>query len=162
MAAYTSTKNILPEGVAFAEGDTLTLLNGTQWYYTEAGGWQYVAPSVSVTGTLGYSTGAGGAVTQGTSKSTGVTLSKVCGAITMHNAELAAGDEVGFTVTNTTVAATDVVVACIKSGATAASYILTVDAVAAGSFKLSLGNVSAGALSEAVVINFVVIKAVAA
>jgi hypothetical protein len=44
-------------------------------------------------GGLGYSTGAGGAITQGTSKSTAVTLHKVCGSITMHNAALAAGAE---------------------------------------------------------------------
>ena len=51
----------------------------------------------------------GGAVTQATSKSTGVTLNKPCGAITMHNASLAGDAEVSFTVTNSEVAATDVV-----------------------------------------------------
>ena len=118
--------------------------------------------SSSASGGIGYATGAGGTVTQGTSKSTGVTLSKITGEIIMHAEALAAGAEVGFTVTNTTVAATDVVVANLASVATAASYTLTVDAVSAGSFKLSLGNVSAGSLSEAVKINFAVIKAVKA
>lgn len=100
----------------------------------------------------------GGAVTQATSKSTGVQIDRRAGSITLNNASLAAGAEVGFTVTNSEVAATDVVVACIASGATAASYTITVDAVSAGSFKLNLGNVSAGALGEAVVVNFAVIK----
>jgi hypothetical protein len=117
---------------------------------------------VSASTSLGYAAGSGGAVTQETSKATGVALSKICGAITTHNAQLAAAAEVSFTVTNTLVAATDVVVACIKSGGTAGAYTVTVDAVAAGSFRVSIGNVSAGNLSEALVINFAVIKAVAA
>jgi hypothetical protein len=44
--------------------------------------------STSATAGVGYGTGAGGAVTQATSKSTGVTLDKVCGEITMNNATL--------------------------------------------------------------------------
>ena len=58
----------------------------------------------------GYVTGDGGAVTQSTSKSTGVTLSKKCGQITLNGAALAAGLTVSFTLTNTTVAATDIIV----------------------------------------------------
>ena len=111
---------------------------------------------------IGYTSGLGGAVTQATSKSTGVTLNKPCGAITTHNAALADAAVVTFTVTNSEVAATDVVMACIKSGGTSGAYQLTVGAVAAGSFDLSLQNVSGGSLSQAVVINFVVIKAAAA
>ncbi len=111
---------------------------------------------------IGYVSGTGGAATQATSKATGVTLNKPCGAITTHNASLADGAEVTFTVTNSEVAATDVVVACIKSGGTSGAYVLGVTAMAAGSFDLTLGNVSGGSLSQAVVINFVVIKAAAA
>lgn len=111
-------------------------------------------------GTFGYGAGVGGAVTQLTSKATGVTLSKICGQITMNNAALAAATTVSFTVTNTTVAATDTIIANIASGGTVGSYTLTVAAVAAGSFQLSLRNESAGSLSEAVVINFAVIKSV--
>jgi hypothetical protein len=46
--------------------------------------------SISSTGGIGYATGAGGPVTQLTSKSTGVTLGKVAGQITMNGAALAA------------------------------------------------------------------------
>ena len=109
---------------------------------------------------VGYSTGTGGTVTQATSKSTGVTLSKRCGQITMNNAALSAAAEVSFTLTNSTIAATDVVYVCISSGATAGAYNVQVDAVAAGSCRISVGNMSAGPLSEAIVLNFVVIKAV--
>jgi hypothetical protein len=118
--------------------------------------------SSGATSGIGYATGAGGTVTQGTSKSTGVELNKISGQITTHNAALGSNSEVSFTVTNSTVAATDVIVTCIASGATADAYNVQVDAVAAGSFRVAIANMTAGSLSEALVINFVVIKAVAA
>ena len=109
---------------------------------------------------IGYATGAGGVVTQSTNKSTGVTLNKRCGQITMNNASLAAGVEVAFTLTDSFIASTDVVSVCISSGATAGAYNSHVDAVATGSCRISITNLSASPLSEAIVINFVVIKAV--
>ena len=111
---------------------------------------------------VGYSTGTGGTVTQATDKSTGVTLNKRCGQITMNGAALAAAAEVSFTLTNSTVAATDVVMVSIASGATAGAYSVQCDATAAGSCRISVGNRSTGSLSEAIVLNFVVIKSVAA
>lgn len=112
-------------------------------------------------GGLGYGPGAGGAVTQITSKATGVTLNKICGTITTHNASLAAGAEVSFTVTNSVVAAGDTIIANIASGATVNTYMISVTAVAAGSFRIGLTNVGA-TLGEALVINFAVIRAVSA
>ena len=109
---------------------------------------------------LGYGTGAGGTVTQATSKSTGVTLNKVCGQITMNGAALAAGASVSFTLTNSTIAATDTVNLNIGSAASADSYNVMVTAVAAGSCRIQVQNFSAGSLSEALVLNFAVIKAV--
>ena len=111
---------------------------------------------------VGYGSGAGGTITQATSKSTGVTLSKLSGAITMNAASLGANTTVGFLVTNTLVAATDVPVVAIKSGATADAYELTVDAVNTGSFRINIRNQTGGALAEAVVINFVIFKGVSA
>jgi hypothetical protein len=116
----------------------------------------------SVESAVGYSTGTGGTVTQGTSKSTGVTLNKRCGQITMNNAALAAAAEVSFTLTNSVIAATDVVMVSIASGATAGAYSVQCDATAAGSCRISVGNRNAGSLGEAIVLNFVVIKSVAA
>ena len=100
----------------------------------------------------------GGTVTQATSKSTGVTLNTESGQITMHAAQLDAGTEVTFTVTNSKIAATDVVVACHGSAGTAGAYIVSANAIAAGSFAITVSNVSGGALSEAIVINFVALK----
>ena len=111
---------------------------------------------------VGYSTGTGGTVTQASTKATGVTLNKRCGQITMDAAALAAAAEVSFTLTNSTIAATDVVMVSIASGATAGAYSVQCDATAAGSCRISVGNRSTGSLSEAIVLNFVVIKAVAA
>ena len=121
------------------------------------------AKSDSATAGIGYATGAGGTVTQATSKSTGVTLNKVCGEIVMNNAQLNRGTAVSFTLTNSTIAATDVVVVNIKSAATANAYSVNVTAVAAGSCRIQLHNFTSGTdLSEAVVLSFAVIKAVAA
>lgn len=114
---------------------------------------------------LGYASGsgtaAGGAVTQITSKATGVTLNKVCGQITMNGAALAAAAEVAFTLTNSFIAATDVVIVSVASGGTSAAYLTSVTATAAGTCEITVSNASAGSLSEAVVLNFAVIKSVA-
>jgi hypothetical protein len=109
----------------------------------------------------GYITGEGGTVTQATSKATAVTLNKKCGQITMHNASLAAATTVTFTLTNSTIAATDLLVLNHVSGGTAGAYLLNAQA-AAGSASINVRNVTAGSLSEAIVIGFAVIKAVTA
>jgi hypothetical protein len=107
----------------------------------------------------GYITGEGGTVTQGTSKATAVTLSKKCGQITMHDASLAAATTVSFTLTNTTIAATDLLVLNHVSGGTAGSYLLNAQC-GAGSASINVRNITAGSLGEAIVIGFAVIKAV--
>lgn len=110
----------------------------------------------------GYKTGAGGAVTQITSAATGVTLSKPCGQITTVALTTAAAAEEEFTVTNTLVAATDVIVLS-TTYAGAGTPMLSVKGVAAGSFKIVITNVhAANALNAVAVINFAVVKAVAA
>ena len=109
----------------------------------------------------GYITGDGGTVTQSTSKSTAVTLNKKCGTVTMNGAALAADAIVSFTLTNSTIAATDVVVLNHASGGTAGKYALNAQA-AAGSASINVTNISEGSLSEAIVIRFAVIKAVTA
>ena len=113
---------------------------------------------------IGYSTGAGGAVTQLTSRTTGVTLNTVAGAITTNTASLAAEAAAEFTVTNSRVAVTDTVVASIRSGSNGGNTDVIVSTVAAGSFNLKVcnNNAAAGtAETGAIIINFAVIKAVA-
>ena len=107
--------------------------------------------------TLGYTTGAGGAVTQATSKSTGVTLNNVTGAITLNGAALTNGSTATFTVTNSAIGANDNVVINHKSGGTLGGYGVKVHSIAAGSFKISVKNESGGDLSEAPVLQFSII-----
>ena len=110
---------------------------------------------VSAGKAIGYTTG--GAVTQLTNKSTGVTLNQPCGQITTDDA-LNGGAEVTFTVTNSAVAATDVVMVCVQSGASTGTYVASVSAVAAGSFDVTLSNLGSTA-AEALVLNYAVMKA---
>jgi hypothetical protein len=122
--------------------------------------------SLTATGTIvstgtagvGYAIGAGGAVTQGTSRTTAVTLNKTTGAITLFSAAGSA-TAATFTVTNSTVAATDVIILSQKSGTDL--YDLMVTAVAAGSFNITF-RTTGGSTTEQPVFNFAVIKAVAA
>lgn len=112
---------------------------------------------------VGYATGAGGTVTQITNRSTGVTLSKVTGTITTDTTSLAAGAAATFTVTNTAVAIGDLVILNIRSGATTSATVCKVNAVAAGSFDITVINGHAStAETGAIIINFAVIKGVTA
>jgi hypothetical protein len=64
-----------------------------------------------------------------------------------------------FTVTNSAIAATDVVVLSVKSGATN-NYSFNVSAVAAGSFNITFWA-QTGTATDAPVVNFVVLKGAA-
>jgi hypothetical protein len=113
--------------------------------------------SNAVTGS-GYAVGAGGAITQATSRTTGVTVNAACGAITLVSAA-GSTSPASFTVTNSSVAATDVIILSQKSGTD--KYVLLVTAVGAGSFEIT-AYTTGGTTTEQPVINFAVIKAVAA
>ena len=121
-------------------------------------------PAVAIGAKIGYSRG-GGAVTQATNRTTGVTINALAGTITTNNASLGAELAASFVVTNSTVAIGDVVVVAQQSGAVGVMTTVEVIAVAAGSFTLAVmnGNAAAGvAETGAILINFVVIKAVSA
>jgi hypothetical protein len=115
--------------------------------------------SSGATSGIGYSTGAGGTVTQATSKATGVTLSKANGEITLNNASLAADTTVSFTLTNSAIAATDVLILNHASAGTVGAYAFNAQC-AAGSAVINVRNLTAGALAEAIVVRYVLIKAV--
>lgn len=108
------------------------------------------------TGGIGYATGAGGTITQITSRTTGVTINKTTGAITLVSAA-GSGTFATFTVTNSTVAATDVVIVNQKSGTD--KYQIFVTAIAAGSFDITFAT-TGGTTTEQPVFNFAVIKGV--
>lgn len=105
---------------------------------------------------IGYAAVAQGAVTQATSKSTGVTLNTSAGQITLNAASLGATTNVTFTLTNSLLTAKDVLILNVTNG-TSASYNAFVSSMEAGSATITLRNISAGALAEAVVLNFAII-----
>jgi hypothetical protein len=107
---------------------------------------------------LGYAAAAQGSVTQATSKSTAVTLNKSAGVITLNNATLNATTSVNFTLNNSTISANDTVILTLaNSGATAGSYTAIVSALTTGAATITVRNITAGNLSEALVLNFCVI-----
>jgi hypothetical protein len=108
---------------------------------------------------FGYDTGAGGTVTQLTSKSTGVTLDRATGQIVMNAATLNADATVSFTLTNSVISATDIVVLQHTSVGSSASYNLNAFP-SAGSAVISVRNVTTGNLGQAIVLSFAVIRAV--
>lgn len=110
------------------------------------------------TGGLGYGTGSGGAITQTVSRTSGVTLNKTNGAITLVSAAGSASYQ-SFTVTNSTVAATDTITINQKSGTDI--YEVFITAVAAGSFRVTFAT-TGGTTTEQPVFNFSIIKAVTA
>lgn len=109
-------------------------------------------------GGIGYATGAGGTVAQATNRSTTVVLNKLCGGITLFNTTTAAGQFDKFTLTNSQIAATDVVNVCVKTAT--ANYIACVLSVGAGSCVIGIYTPAAVGAAEAPVINFTVSKAV--
>ena len=111
-------------------------------------------------GELGYTAAAQGTVTQATSKATAVTLNKAAGRITMNNAALAANTAVSFTLNNTFISANDVIILNVSGGGTAAAYTVYVSDMTTGSATITLRNLTAGSLSEAVIINFALIHCV--
>lgn len=144
ISACTSTSMVLTTPVIGAATGTSLTASGT-------------IVSVGTAG-IGYGAGAGGTVTQATSRTTGVTLNKISGSITLVSAAGSA-TAATFAVTNSTVAATDVIILNQKSGTDL--YDLMVTAVGTGSFNITF-RTTGGTTTEQPVFNFAVIKAVTA
>ena len=142
---------VLIEYLDFGRGLSLSKDSNSARFHLQGGGLTIAAAGIELEDQ--------GTVTQDTNKTTGATLSTMSGVVTMNNAQLNDDAAAAHQITNTLVVAADVVLVCQASGNTASAYTLTVDGVNAGSFDVSLRNHSGGNLSEAVVYNFVVIKA---
>jgi hypothetical protein len=153
-AAASSTTNIT---IGSSNGGTLTLSSPT---LTVSGNLTASGNLRTSGGVLGYATGTGGTVTQGTNRSTGVTISKATGSITLFSTTTTAGQTTSFTVTNNTVVATDTVVVSQQSGV--GIYFVGVTNVTTNSFQISVFTPASVGSAEAPVLNFAVIKAVAA
>lgn len=118
------------------------------------------ADTLLSSGQLGYTAAAQGTVTQATSKSTAVTLNKSAGQITMNNASLGATTNVTFTLNNNLISANDILILNVSGGATAGAYNCWVSGLSVGAATITVRNITAGALSEAVVVNFALIHCV--
>jgi len=159
IAANDVTTSTIADGAVTLAKIVDAAANNTFLARSTTGAGDYEALVTTTTG-LGFYTGAGGTVTQATSKSTPFTLEKMCGQITTSNASLSGNTAVSATWTNSKIAATDVVIINHKSGGTLGSYTFNV-ACLAGTATLTIRNIEhTGSLSEALVLNFVVIKGV--
>lgn len=166
-------------GLTLVESTTLTgltttnggnlRLNGNTLSSTNTNGNINLVPNgtgqVLTTAPLGYGTGAGGTVTQLTSRTTGVTLDKITGEIVLFAGSISGHDADEFTLTNSFIGADDVIILCIKSGAAVGTrkyYQVHAVAVSAGSCVISVGNIDNATIpaagTESPVIQFVVIK----
>jgi hypothetical protein len=137
--------NTKPIGVAYEDQDIVGADN-------------LIAADIYATDEIGYSAVAQSTVTQLTDKSTGVTINASAGQITMSNAQLNATTNVAFTMTNSKLSAKDLVIVNVAGGvASNVTYNCWVSGHVAGSCAFVLRNISAGNLSEAVVLNFAII-----
>lgn len=141
-----SNKTLTTPVIGAATGTSVTLTGGIR--------------TSSATVPIGYNTGAGFAVTQATNKQTTVVSDTPAGVITMNNESLVNDTETTFQVTCASCAAIDVPMVAIASVGTAGKYLVTVSAVAAGSFKITVSNVGTTA-GEAIVLNYVILKGAA-
>ena len=137
--------------------------NNTFLARSTSGVGNYEAVDTTTTG-LGFYTGAGGTVLQGSGsgKATAFTLDKMCGQITIDDDSLAHQTVVSATWTNSKIAATDVVIINHKSGGTVGVYTFNVSCGAGTATLYIRNNQTSGTLSEGLVLSFVVIKGVTA
>lgn len=109
---------------------------------------------------VAYGTGAGGVVTQLTSKSTAITLNKACGVVTMHNESMTAGDVKSFVFNNSLISQNDILHLNIIGAGSYGAYSLTISDMISGGAVITIRNISAGALAEAVQFSFSITKIV--
>ena len=167
--AATARSNLGLGTIATQSASNVAITGGTITNVTFTGSFSGITSITSqnflATQSLGFTTGGGGTVTQGTSRTTGVTLNTPSGEIILFAGSLPGHDADEFTLTNSAIAANDVVVACIKSGCAAGTrryYQVQVVAVTAGSCVISVGNIDNGTVpasgTESPVLQFAVIK----
>lgn len=113
--------------------------------------------SNSATAGIGYTAGAGGTVTQLTSKDTPVTLNAVTGEIVTSNATLSGGASVTFTLTNSAIANTDVMIVNQVSATNISDYNYF-PICNSGSANITIVNRSNKNNSDAITLRYAVIK----
>ena len=147
--------NTKPIGVAYSDQD---IIGADTLDATTVSADNISGTNIYASDEIGYTAAAQGTVTQLTDKSTGVTINASAGQITMSNATLNATTNVSFTMTNDKISAKDVVIVNVAGGvASNVTYNCWVSGHTAGSCAFVLRNISAGNLSEAVVLNYAIV-----
>jgi len=115
--------------------------------------------NISITGggSFGYGTGSGSTVTQLTDKTTAVTLNKPTGRITMVNSALGANTTVKFVLNNSLIGAADNLVVSLYPTFPNESYQVW-SGCSAGFAYICVRNITAGSLSDALILNFAILK----
>ncbi len=108
-------------------------------------------------GTRGLVHTGSGTATQGTSNSTTVVLNTTTGVITMFGTVAATSTD-SFAVTNSNVVATSVILLTVELTTAGQSPIMSVGAIAAGSFGINITNVGIGATAGTPQIHFMIIN----
>lgn len=104
-----------------------------------------VTGNILTTGAIGWRSGAGGSVTQGTSRTTAVTINEYCGRIILFSTAGSTSWQ-SFTVNNSRVSANDTIIVNQRTGTD--KYMTLVTAVGAGSFEITFAT-TGGTTSEA-------------
>jgi hypothetical protein len=159
IAAGEVTTSMLADGAVTLAKIVAAGANNTFLARSTASGGNYEALVTTTTG-LGFYTGAGGLVTQPSTKATAFTLNTMCGQITTASDGLAHSTTVSATWTNSKIAATDVVIINHKSGGTIGAYVFNVSCDAGTATLYITNNQTSGTLSDTIVLSFVVIKGV--
>jgi len=108
--------------------------------------------------TLGFTSAGQGAVTQATSKATGVTTTTPVSIITLNAANLATVTTVQFTLTNSRIKVGDQIIVSHSSAGTAGAYNVWANTVAAGSCAIQVRNITGGGLAEAIVLTVTILS----
>lgn len=106
---------------------------------------------------IGYSINSGGSITQNSTKSTPVNLNASTGKITLSNELLAANTSVSFTLQSVWIKPTDLLLLNHISGGTAGAYSLNAQC-GNKTALITIRNLTAVDLSEAIVLRFAVIS----
>lgn len=143
---YTNPSDLVAYGTPYTPTKVVAISNNGNLLLT------------SGTGALGYGAGAGGSVTQLTSKSTNVTLNKPSGRIIMNNEALAAGVAVYFNLYNSIVGANDTIIINMdRTTGDLGKYKIEYNVIS-GIVLIKLTNQAYDSYSDALVLKFTVIK----
>jgi len=164
----TGTLSVLSggTGATAVTGSGSNVLNDTPTLITPIIG-AATGTSLEVTGAItssgggiGYATGAGGTVTQTSSRTNGVTLNKLTGTITLVSTTLAANATNTFTLTNSFISSSDHVF-CTPVGESSYASAYLIQAVSSsGSAVISIRNVTSSSATESPIIKFTIFRSV--